>query len=93
MLTNNIIIHQSDPSFVSSFSYGDRIYFFFRETAVENINCGKVRTYLVSNSLERNGCLSRLLFIFLLFAPSMFFALKASGRYLIMFLVNLFCYF
>nr|ACN24613.1 semaphorin precursor [Hirudo medicinalis] len=32
----------NDPSFVSSFSYGDRIYFFFRETAVENINCGKV---------------------------------------------------
>ena len=31
-----------DPSFVSSFVYSDNVYFFFRETAVENINCGKV---------------------------------------------------
>lgn len=32
----------NDPNFVSSFAHDGRIYFFFRETAVENINCGKV---------------------------------------------------
>jgi len=31
-----------DPNFVSSFIYGDKAYLFFREMAVENINCGKV---------------------------------------------------
>lgn len=31
------------PNFVSSFTQGDFVYFFFRETAVEYINCGKVR--------------------------------------------------
>ncbi|XP_017786065.1 PREDICTED: semaphorin-1A-like [Nicrophorus vespilloides] len=30
------------PNFVSSVPYGDFIFFFFRETAVEYINCGKV---------------------------------------------------
>ncbi|KAJ8983871.1 hypothetical protein NQ317_000907 [Molorchus minor] len=30
------------PNFVSSLTYGDYIYFFFRETAVEYMNCGKV---------------------------------------------------
>ncbi|XP_043209579.1 semaphorin-1A-like isoform X3 [Amphibalanus amphitrite] len=29
------------PSFVGSMEYGDHVYFFFRETAVEYINCGK----------------------------------------------------
>ncbi|KAJ8683181.1 hypothetical protein QAD02_018973, partial [Eretmocerus hayati] len=29
------------PNFVSSFTYGDYIYFFYRETAVEYMNCGK----------------------------------------------------
>ena len=33
----------SDPNFVHSLSYGDKVYMFFRETAVENINCGKVK--------------------------------------------------
>lgn len=32
-----------DPNFVSSFHHDGRIYFFFRETAIENINCGKVK--------------------------------------------------
>ncbi|XP_043209574.1 semaphorin-1A-like isoform X2 [Amphibalanus amphitrite] len=32
------------PSFVGSMDYGDHVYFFFRETAVEYINCGK-RSY------------------------------------------------
>jgi len=31
-----------DPNFVSSFAFRDKVYFFFREMAVENINCGKV---------------------------------------------------
>lgn len=31
----------NDPDFVSSFDIGDKVYFFFRETAVEHINCGK----------------------------------------------------
>jgi semaphorin 6 len=31
----------NDPNFVSSFDYGDKVYFFFRESAVEYINCGK----------------------------------------------------
>ncbi|KAG8223012.1 hypothetical protein J437_LFUL000720 [Ladona fulva] len=29
------------PNFVSSMTYGDFVFFFFRETAVEYINCGK----------------------------------------------------
>ena len=32
----------SAPNFVSSMTQGDFVYFFFRETAVEYINCGKV---------------------------------------------------
>uniref|UniRef100_A0A8D8PZV1 Semaphorin-1A n=1 Tax=Cacopsylla melanoneura TaxID=428564 RepID=A0A8D8PZV1_9HEMI len=31
----------NDPSFVSSLSYGNYVLFFFREAAVEYINCGK----------------------------------------------------
>ncbi|KAK7116207.1 semaphorin-1A-like isoform X2 [Littorina saxatilis] len=31
----------NEPNFVSSFEKDDKVYFFFRETAVENINCGK----------------------------------------------------
>ena len=31
-----------DPDFVNSFEYKDHVYFFFREAAVEYINCGKV---------------------------------------------------
>ncbi|XP_055954178.1 semaphorin-1A-like isoform X4 [Argiope bruennichi] len=33
--------HLNAPSFVSSIHHGDYVYFFFRETAVEYINCGK----------------------------------------------------
>lgn len=32
----------SAPNFAGSFTFGDFVYFFFRETAVEFINCGKV---------------------------------------------------
>lgn len=31
----------TEPNFVGSFDIGDYVYFFFRETAVEYINCGK----------------------------------------------------
>lgn len=37
-----ITIFFSAPNFVGSFTFGDFVYFFFRETAVEFINCGKV---------------------------------------------------
>ncbi|XP_050414612.1 semaphorin-1A [Patella vulgata] len=31
----------NEPNFVSSFAKEDKVFFFFRETAIENINCGK----------------------------------------------------
>lgn len=31
----------AEPNFVGSFDIGEYVYFFFRETAVEYINCGK----------------------------------------------------
>lgn len=31
----------TEPNFVGSFDIGEYVYFFFRETAVEYINCGK----------------------------------------------------
>ncbi|XP_064619130.1 semaphorin-1A-like isoform X2 [Lineus longissimus] len=31
----------NDPNFVSTYEYGEKIYYFFRETSVEYINCGK----------------------------------------------------
>lgn len=37
-----IFLFYTAPNFVSSFTQGDFVYFFFRETAVEYINCGKV---------------------------------------------------
>lgn len=33
--------HLNAPNFVGSLSFGDYVYFFFRETAVEYFNCGK----------------------------------------------------
>lgn len=39
----NLVI--SGPNFVSSFAYQDYVFFFYRETAVEYMNCGKVRDY------------------------------------------------
>ena len=32
----------SEPDFVSAYEIGEFVYFFFREVAVEFINCGKV---------------------------------------------------
>lgn len=37
-----MFIYISAPNFVNSLTHGDFVYFFFRETAVEYINCGKV---------------------------------------------------
>ena len=39
---NYFTVFFPDPDFVNSFEYKDHIYFFFREAAVEYINCGKV---------------------------------------------------
>lgn len=38
----------SDPNFVSSFALGDFVYFFFREIAVEYLNCGKVSVCILT---------------------------------------------
>jgi len=38
----NGVYHISAPDFVSSLEDEDSVYFFFRENAVEHINCGKV---------------------------------------------------
>ena len=32
----------SEPDFISAYEIGEFVYFFFREVAVEFINCGKV---------------------------------------------------
>lgn len=37
----NDLKHLNSPSFVSSMSYGDFAFFFFREFAIEHSNCGK----------------------------------------------------
>ena len=40
------LFYFSAPDFVRSVSEGDYVFFFFREKAVEYINCGKVNSYL-----------------------------------------------
>jgi len=35
-------VRSTEPDFVSAYDIGDFVYFFFREAAVEYINCGKV---------------------------------------------------
>lgn len=40
----NIYLSFTAPDFVSSTEDEDYVYFFFREAAVEYINCGKVKT-------------------------------------------------
>ena len=42
MYWNLLVFSLSEPNFVKSIEYGDKVYFLFRETAVEYINCGKV---------------------------------------------------
>ena len=47
----------SDPNFVRSVEKDDKIYFFFREDAVENINCGKVcHVWYVTYGMSRMVC-------------------------------------
>ena len=43
-LMSIVILLLAEPDFVSSVEDNDYVYFFFRESAVEYINCGKVRT-------------------------------------------------
>lgn len=50
------------PNFVSSITKGDFVYFFFRETAVEYINCGKVSIILLK-IFESVECISQIHFI------------------------------
>lgn len=52
-LTIITFINISAPNFVGSFTQGDFVYFFFRETAVEFINCGKVSGRLQTSILTR----------------------------------------
>lgn len=41
------------PNFVNSMAHGDFVYFFFRETAVEYTNCGKVSRESAARSAPR----------------------------------------
>lgn len=43
------------PNFVSSFAYEDYVFFFYRETAVEYMNCGKVK-YFFKYFLQSSLC-------------------------------------
>ena len=38
-----LLLHFTGPDFVSSIEDKDFVYFFFREEAVEHMNCGKVK--------------------------------------------------
>ena len=50
MLTHPLLFFLTAPDFVSSMEDEDHVYFFFRESAVEYINCGKV---ISMNSVSR----------------------------------------
>ena len=55
--TNYILLNYftTEPDFVSSMEDKDYVYFFFRESAVEYINCGKViKTHELILSLSSN---------------------------------------
>ena len=45
--------HLNNPDFVGSVEDEDYVYFFFRESAVEHINCGKV----TKSSIIQLGCI------------------------------------
>ena len=52
---NNLFL-SSGPDFVASVEDRDHVYFFFREEAVEYMNCGKVRLsrqIMVKNNFQR----------------------------------------
>jgi semaphorin 6 len=46
--------HLNSPNFVSSMAYEDYIFFFFREPAVEYVNCGKA-IYIFTSSSSMQG--------------------------------------
>uniref|UniRef100_T1JFQ1 Semaphorin-1A n=1 Tax=Strigamia maritima TaxID=126957 RepID=T1JFQ1_STRMM len=46
--------HLNAPNFVSSLSFGDFVFFFFRETAIEYINCGKTVYSRVARVCKRD---------------------------------------
>jgi hypothetical protein len=41
-IIKSTLFYISAPDFVSTLEDKDHVYFFFRESAVEHINCGKV---------------------------------------------------
>ena len=41
-----VLGHFSAPDFVNALEDEEHVYFFFREAAVEHINCGKVSVHL-----------------------------------------------
>ena len=49
------LFHVSEPNYVTSLEHEGMVYFFFREVAVEYINCGKVSSFFFffSNNLYR----------------------------------------
>lgn len=49
----NLILF-SEPNFVGSFDVGEYVLFFFRETAVEYINCGKAVYSRVARVCKRD---------------------------------------
>ena len=60
-------MHFAGPDFVSSIEDKDFVYFFFREEAVEFMNCGKVRDIIVlicaRSNLKRQQSFSNVLLI------------------------------
>ena len=46
-IVTDFMMHFAGPDFVSSIEDKDFVYFFFREEAVEFMNCGKVRDIIV----------------------------------------------
>ena len=61
--TNEILFFPiSGPDFVTSLEDGEYVYFFFREQAVEYINCGKVCTFFHSRvKFEKSAILDKIL--------------------------------
>ena len=61
------MMHFAGPDFVSSIEDKDFVYFFFREEAVEFMNCGKVRDIIVlicaRSNLKRQQSFSNVLLI------------------------------
>ena len=47
--------HLNEPHFVSSLEDEDHVYFFFRESAVEFMNCGKVSHFGTSILVSHKG--------------------------------------